>query len=276
MEYLSFTHAYKPGGVNDNTGAVVVPQLFAPERLNAFELGSKNRLLGDNLTVNAAAYYYDYRNMQYLAVDPNPYHYGVDNLPKAQIHGLELENALLILERRLKLEGDISLARGTLVGDFHTLDAREAAALIAATPACQSGAQFFSPACWQQLVASSPGTDGNQIPKLPRVQGTLAASYTGALGSYELLSRLEYLYRGPFQYRIFNDGPSDKVGGYGQWNLYFQLTPPGSHLTCSLVVSNLADIAGINSRYTDPYGTGQTSDEYIPPRQIIATVGYQF
>jgi iron complex outermembrane receptor protein len=276
MEYLSFTHAYKPGGVNDNTGAVAVPQLFAPEHLNAFELGSKNRLLGDNLTVNAAAYYYDYRDMQYLAVDPNPYHYGVDNLPKAQIYGLELENALLTLERRLKLEGDISLARGTLVGDFHTLDAREATALIAATPACQSGAQFFSQACWQQLVASSPSTDGHQVPKLPRVQGMLAASYTGALGSYELLSRLEYLYRGPFQYRIFNDGPSDKVGGYGQWNLYFQLTSPGSHLTCSLVVSNLADIASINSRYTDPYGTGQTSDEYIPPRQIIATVGYQF
>jgi iron complex outermembrane receptor protein len=276
MEYLSFTHAYKPGGVNDNTGAVVVPQLFAPEHLEALELGSKNRLFGDSLTVNGAAYYYDYRDMQYIAVDPNPYHYGVDNLPKARIYGLELESAYLALERHLKLEGNLALARGTLMGDFHTLDAREAAALIATTPSCQNGAQFFGTACWQQLVAASPSTQGNEVPKLPQVQGALAAGYTASLGGYELMSRLEYLYRGPFQYRIFNDGVSDKVGGYGQWNLYFLLTPPGGHLMGSLGISNLANVAGINSRYTDPYGTGQTSDEFIPPRQVIATVGYQF
>jgi iron complex outermembrane recepter protein len=262
--------------VNDNTGAVVVPQLFRPEHLEAFELGSKNRWAQDALTANAAAYYYNYRDMQYLAVDPNPYHYGVDNLPKAQIYGLELESIWLALERRLKLEGDLSLARGTLVGDFHTLDAREALALIAASPACLNGAQYYSPACWQQLVAQSPGTSGNEVPKLPRVQGALAASYTAALGGYELLSRLEYLYRGPFQYRVFNDGASDKVGGYGQWNLYFLLTPPGGHFMGSLGISNLANIAGINSRYTDPYGTGQTSDELILPRQVAATLGYQF
>jgi iron complex outermembrane receptor protein len=276
LEYLSFTRGYKPGGVNDNTGSVVVSQLFKPEHINAFEIGSKSRLADDNLIANAAAYYYDYQAMQFLAVDPNPYHYGVDNLPTSRIFGLELESAYLAMDRRFRLEGDLSLARGRLVGDFHTLDAREAAALITSIPACQSGAQFFNPACWQQMVAHSPGTDGNDVPKLPRVQGSLAAGYTAGLGRYALLARLEYLYRGPFQYRIFNDGVYDKVGGYGQWNLYFQLTPKDSRYSCGLAISNLTDVAGINSRYTDPYGTGQTSDELIPPRQIIATLGYQF
>jgi iron complex outermembrane receptor protein len=34
--------------------------------------------------------------------------------------------------------------------------------------------------------------------------------------------------------------------------------------------------AGVNSRYTDPYGTFQTSQQYIPPRQIVGTIGYSF
>lgn len=276
MEYVSFTRGYKPGGVNDNTGAVVVPQLFKPEYINAFEIGSKNRMLEDDMVVNGAAYYYDYQNMQYIAEDPNPYHYGIDNIPTAHIYGLELESSYLAPDRRLRLDGDLSLAHGTLVGNFHTLDAREASTLTATTPACQNGAQYYSTTCWQDLVAESPNTNGNEVPKLPQVQGSLSASYTAMLASYALTSRVEYIYRGPFEYRIFNDGIDDRVPGYGEWDLYFELTPPASHLTCSLVISNLANVAGINSRYTDPYGTGQTSDEYIPPRQIIGTVSYQF
>jgi iron complex outermembrane receptor protein len=54
------------------------------------------------------------------------------------------------------------------------------------------------------------------------------------------------------------------------------LKPPVKQLSFSLAISNLFDKGGINSRYTDPYGTGQTSNEYIPPRQVIGTVAYQF
>jgi iron complex outermembrane receptor protein len=114
------------------------------------------------------------------------------------------------------------------------------------------------------------------VPKLPRVEGSLNAGYTASFGSYQMLSRVEFVYRGSFQYRIFNDGIFDKVPAYTQWNLFLQLTPPSQRFSCSLTVSNLFDKAGINSRYTDPYGTGQTSNEYIPPRQVIGTVAYRF
>ena len=35
--------------------------------------------------------------------------------------------------------------------------------------------------------------------------------------------------------------------------------------------TNVFNVAGVNSRYTDPYGTFQTSQEYIPPRQVHRT-----
>jgi iron complex outermembrane recepter protein len=276
MEYLSFTRGYKPGGVNDNPSAVLVPHLFTDETINAFELGSKYRSLDHTLIVNGAAYYYDYQNMQYLANDPVPFQYGVDNIPTSRIIGLELESSYLALDNRLRFEGNLSWAHGRLTGNFHTLDAKAAGTLEGAIPACQNGGAFFNPQCWAQVVAEAPNTNGNDVPKLPQWQGSLNAGYTANLGGYRLLSRLEYIYRGGFDYRIFNDQMLDRVPSYDQWNLFWQLTPPAGHWNYSLGVSNLFNVAGINARYTDPYGTGQTSNEYIPPRQVIGTVAYHF
>ncbi len=44
----------------------------------------------------------------------------------------------------------------------------------------------------------------------------------------------------------------------------------------SLALTNLFDKAGVNARYTDPYGTFQTSEQYIPPRRIIGSVAVAF
>ena len=43
-----------------------------------------------------------------------------------------------------------------------------------------------------------------------------------------------------------------------------------------MTATNVFNVAGVNSQYTDPYGTGQTSQQYIPPRQIIGTIAYSF
>jgi iron complex outermembrane receptor protein len=43
-----------------------------------------------------------------------------------------------------------------------------------------------------------------------------------------------------------------------------------------LAGTNLANRDGVNSRYTDPFGTGQTSQQYVAPRQVIFTIGYAF
>ncbi len=275
--YLSWTHGYKPGGLNSNPNAVVVTHTFKPETIDAYELGSKNRFLDRKLLVNVAGYFYNYRNMQYLAVDPVPYNYGVSNIPQTHIMGLELESSYLALQNHLRLNATLSLAHGEVESSYKTLDARQASLLISQIPDCQNGGAYYSQSCWSQMVAQSPDVKGNGVPKMPHLQGSANAAYTSTLFDYELLSRVEYIYRGAFQYRIFDDGGYDNVSSYSQWNLFFQLTPPWQqNLSVSLAVSNLFNKAGINSRYTDPYGTGQTSDEFIPPRQIIGTISYQF
>lgn len=277
MGYASWTHGYKPGGLNANPDSVVVPHTFDHETIDAYELGSKNRFLDNKFLLNVAGYYYAYRNMQYLAVDPVPYEYGVANIPDSHIMGLEMESSYLALHNHLRLNATLSLAHGEIESSYTTLDARQAALLISQIPACQNGGAYYSTSCWSQMEADSPNVQGNAVPKLPHLQGSANAAYTWDVANFQLLSRVEYIYRGGFEYRIFDDGGYDNVPSYSQWNLYFQATPYGlQNLNVSLAVSNLFNKAGINSRYTDPYGTGQTSDEFIPPRQIIGTISYQF
>jgi iron complex outermembrane receptor protein len=43
-----------------------------------------------------------------------------------------------------------------------------------------------------------------------------------------------------------------------------------------VTVTNVFDTNGVNSRFTDPYGSGQISDTFIAPRQAIFSVGYKF
>jgi iron complex outermembrane receptor protein len=47
--------------------------------------------LTGKITLNAAAFYYNYANMQYQEEDPVPYQGGVSNIPKTHIWGAEAE-----------------------------------------------------------------------------------------------------------------------------------------------------------------------------------------
>ncbi len=74
LAYASFSHGYKAGGANppslDGTilagaaGTTVHPLTFAPEYINAYELGTKNTLLDGAVTLNGSLFYYDYKGYQ--------------------------------------------------------------------------------------------------------------------------------------------------------------------------------------------------------------------
>jgi outer membrane receptor protein involved in Fe transport len=70
--YASFAHGYKGGGTNPPRVAInpavvqfqPLEETFAPEYVNAFEIGTKNSFDNGRLTLNLAAFYYDYKNYQ--------------------------------------------------------------------------------------------------------------------------------------------------------------------------------------------------------------------
>jgi outer membrane receptor protein involved in Fe transport len=80
--YASYAHGYKAGGMNPpatglvcyagcgqyveewNARSAAHPKTFDPEFVDAYEIGAKNTLLDGRLTVNTAAFYYDYKGYQ--------------------------------------------------------------------------------------------------------------------------------------------------------------------------------------------------------------------
>jgi iron complex outermembrane receptor protein len=66
MLYAKFDTGYKAGGFN--VGAAD----YAPETVNAYEIGSKNRFFDNSLQLNIAAFYDDYSNQQVAAYTTLP------------------------------------------------------------------------------------------------------------------------------------------------------------------------------------------------------------
>ena len=76
MGYVSYTRGFKPGGSNltygreDVVSPIVVLPTFEEETIDAYEVGLKTDLDGGRVRINAAAFMYNYENLQYQATDP--------------------------------------------------------------------------------------------------------------------------------------------------------------------------------------------------------------
>ena len=96
------------------------------------------------------------------------------------------------------------------------------------------------------------------------------------MGDGTFTGRVDYVHRGDFQYRVFNHPDVDTVPSYNLVNVFLNYTPHDSMYSFSLAATNLFDKDGVNSRFTNPYGAFITSEEYIPPRQVVATLKLRF
>ena len=105
----------------------------------------------------------------------------------------------------------------------------------------------------------------------------LYAAWFQPIGDHgELTSRIENVYVGEYEARIFNTDGADDVSSYSLWNAYFQYKPNEGPWYVSASVTNIADEEGVSGRFVDPYSSGTVSNEYVPPRQLLVTFGFEF
>lgn len=89
QSYIQWSKGYKSGGVNLPSGSGQILPLYRPEEMNAFEAGIKSQFLDRAVTVNVAAWYYDYKDLQITRNVP-PATTEVNNAD-AEIYGVEAE-----------------------------------------------------------------------------------------------------------------------------------------------------------------------------------------
>lgn len=278
MVYASLSRGYKPGGVNPGAdGAMLNKPSYKAEIVTAYELGSKNRLLNGDLTMNLAGFYYQYQDMQYVSEDPIPYHDSIGNVPKANVWGAELESTWLTAQDHLQLALNLSWLDGEFPEHYSALGRRAAVAAGDAALADGSAPYAYSDEWYAARAAAAIDVKGNTPPNLADYTGTAAATWFQDIGSYgRWTTRLEYKYRGKYQATIFNDPDADPVGSYWQANLYSAYQPDGEPWRIWLTVTNLTDRDGISGRFIDPYGVTAVSNDHIDPRQFIANFSYSF
>lgn len=126
MAYASYARGYKGGGTNPpraGINPIVVQYLpqsstFAPEFLNAYEIGLKSNLLDRRLRLNATAFYYDYTDYQVSQI--------VDRISlnenfDAESMGLELEVAYQVTPR-FRIDGNFGYLKTRIADGEGSID----------------------------------------------------------------------------------------------------------------------------------------------------------
>ncbi|MEM6415243.1 MAG: TonB-dependent receptor [Pseudomonadota bacterium] len=279
LAYLSYTRGHKPGGSNLTFGfdgdaaPPLVKPTFGEESVNAYELGVKGDYIGGRLRANLAAFYYDYKNLQFQATDPNVFQGGVDSIPQSEIYGIEAEFLAAITDNFF-IEANIAFIETEITEDFLALDNVDAEETT--NTLLGNGEFLFGPAIEQARADQIVNVSGNELAKTPNVTSFIRLNYTVPNKLGEALASFQWTHRGAFQQRIFNNPIVDEVEGYDLFNIFLSQTFKDNGFGVELVIRNLTDTDGINARFTDVFGVGATGDVLIPPRQFIVRVRYRF
>jgi iron complex outermembrane receptor protein len=272
--YGMVSNGIKPGGANLNPGAVDVPEVFQPERVDAFELGSKNEFLDKRLRLNVSAFYNMVHEFQVDSEDPIPFLGGLTNVKAAHVDGIEAEGTAL-LPYNLRVDSNVTV-QGSQVDTHQQLLNPSIAEQIDIA----NGGPFNNQDVNQRFAAfGSAASDvyGHALPKVPPFTFNVALQHSLYFeDGGKLTSGIHFTYRNPYYFRIYNDPGTDLVPPQRQIDLNFTYVAPGGHWHGDFIVTNLTDSASVNSRYSDNFGTFITANYYVPPRQFIGRIGYKF
>jgi iron complex outermembrane receptor protein len=272
--YAMASNGIKPGGANLNPEAVAIPLVFAPERVDALELGSKNEFFDKTLRVNISGFYNKIHDFQVDSEDPLPFQGGLTNVKEAHVDGVEAE-ATELLPFGLRLDGNITVQHSRVDNHQQLLDPAAAEQIDIANGGPFNGNDVADR--FAAFYAASSDVYGHQLPKVPPFTGNIGLihNYYFANGA-KLTSGVHLTYRNPYYFRIYNSPTTDLVPSQRQVDMNFSYLSANKHWHVDLVVVNVGNSDSVNSRYTDNFGTFITANYYVPPRQVIARVGYSF
>jgi iron complex outermembrane recepter protein len=177
MVYASVSRGFRQGGVNQSyydaaTGGPNpnVSLTYGPDTTTNFELGWKSAFDSDRVTFDADVYHINWDNIQIPSVVPEPgfpngYIQYYHNAGDGKIDGIEVESSARVVQGL------------TTTLSFSVLNPR----ITKNEPLLQDDPPgFYAPAyCFR----GCPAREGDEIPYVSRVTGSLSVNYTHSIGS---------------------------------------------------------------------------------------------
>ena len=269
MVYLSYTAGYKPGGTNltygsdaeDGSFSAMVFETFEPETVDSIEFGIKSDFYDGKARANIALFSYDYENLQFQATDPIPYQGGVANIPESEMSGVEIEFTALATDN-ITFDMNLGFINSEVSSDFEVLDN------------VLAFQYFFGEESLRYDLREN--VNGNELAKTPDFTADISMTYETELSSgNSLTSVFQFVKRGEFMQRVNNNPSVDVVPDYQIFNISVGIDFKND-LSLDFILLNAADEDGINSAMTDVFGVAATGLEYIPPRQMMTRISYDF
>ncbi|WP_226017929.1 TonB-dependent receptor [Novosphingobium sp. FKTRR1] len=234
LVYAKFDRGYKSGGFNSNGSAASLP--YGPEKLNAFEIGTKNRFLGNRLQVNAAAFYFDYKGYQAsqtsAALGGGD---GIFNVGSAKIYGAELQTIALFGQG-----GRIDLNAAYL----HT--------------------KFADGISVRDGGGTTRSIGGNRLPNAPSLSASAGLEYAIGVGSGKLTPRIDGKYSSQFNYSVFNDADT-RSNAFVTGNASVTYEPEGGQWQLQAFVRNFTDKVVLANAARN-FVAGLNTYQFQPPR----------
>ena len=210
--YAKYDRGYKSGGFNSNGTSPSVN--YGPEKLDAFEIGAKNSLMGNTLQLNVSAFYFDYKGYQgsqFTDELGTGGAAGVFNVGKATVYGVE-GSVTALLGTNTKVNANATYLN-TEFGDGIT-------------------------------IRSGSGTDidigGNRLPNAPEFTVSGGIEQEIPLSSGALTARLDAKYSSDFYFSVFNTTDTQSQD-YVLTNASLKYTPDNGVWDVQVYVRNMFD-----------------------------------
>ena len=265
MLYGAVTAGYKSGGYN----SLSLQPAFDEETVTSFEVGVKSSLADRKVRINAAAFHYDYDDLQVAVLYPD--RSVVENAARARIQGLDFE---LAVRPNRQLSFDLSFEYlDDEFTDFTTLDPVLQAQFVEGLLA----AGLIDPA---QVLQGGGGAlpippsdlSGNGLPRAPDFSAAASLQYAFDLGgSGSLIARGEYQYSDDVAFDAFERFVQPS---YGLFHAQLRWTSAQGRMFVAAYGRNLGDEEYRLSQFFVNY-TGSLA-VWAPPAEVGLQLGFDF
>jgi iron complex outermembrane receptor protein len=244
MVYASYNRGFKSGGYNNE---LLPTTAYAPEVLDAYEVGAKSEWLNRTLRVNTSLFFYDYKNIQAVRYPAGLLE--VYNGASAQLYGLDLD-AQCKVTNVLIFSGGLELLRSKYTS-FPQAD-------------------YTVPADGGGTIFETFDATGKRLAQAPGVTLDVSADYSVPVPVGIFAVNVTYGYNSGWDAE-----PDNRLHqpAYSLVNTQLSLTSKGRRNNVKIWGHNLS-----NSQYAQSLASQANGDyiQYAPPRTFGVTFEHRF
>ena len=256
MVYASFSEGFKAGGFNGADTTDIATNLpYAPEHVDAYEVGAKSKLFDGAVLLNIAVFRSNYNNLQ-VAVGQVSSSGSVTSV---------VENAATSISQGVEFGGQWVPAPGLrLSADASYIDAHYVSYPNAGVNSVQ-----------QLQGLKVQNLSGEPTPLTPKWSGSLSVSYTTEMFGYTVAGRVSEFLSSSF-YLTAADDPLLLQPGYARTDAQLTFDVPNTNIAIDLIAKNLTDQTILV--WGSPFATslGSVVEQKEEPRNVAVQLRYHW